>query len=670
MAKKIKISSKVIKFSDIDLSRNLFLSIITINALIVFALQLIRTSTSENWDKAVILTAVSFGALIFFARLFSPKILPNRLSLLSLVVLVIGILSIEKHGTQTTRGVDVSDLLWLGFGPWVAFVALFLVPFVASIYSWDNLGKKLKLSINVLAIAITVFVIPAIWQGGASIIDRDSSEYVLNETLSVSAGHFPYVDFIPQYGTMYAWILAPFSGLLTADQLVTLSFYLMSFGTIIAIGLGVFLAHRALGKRSVALAVLLTIPFTSLAQFPDREVYSGTIFSLFSQLPIRLLPGLFLGYLVTVALCGGKSLQAQMRLKIFISFIAGLNLWINQDFALLAGLVSLVFLIFYESKFKSVFFYIFSFLIGIAIYPALMLVAGFKVNFKFIGFFAVQYKDGFMAEPIITPGPVLIILPITVALVGASYFLVIRERFNRISLDDQQRLAVLTSAFFSTWSLLGFAYYLNRSYASGQMQILFLPLAIASASLFAYLNPRDGSTVNWKGIEFFKIASWSKSKVFPNLSNIVVGLVMALPLATIVAFPNPNIEIDRLTSSSPNHVWPKPGIEKLIQDSAIVLKYAEQNNLKVAFFGASGNYVELRTGVPSANILNSPWDMPVTQTTLDTGCQRLLDVNADLLLVGEEGPSLFRFQNQTLCAKYAFVSIPELSPARAARKIN
>ncbi|NCX25353.1 MAG: hypothetical protein EBX13_06250, partial [Proteobacteria bacterium] len=84
-------------------------------------------------------------------------------------------------------------------------------------------------------------------------------------------------------------------------------------------------------------------------------------------------------------------------------------------------------------------------MIGIGIYPALMLIAGFKVNFKFIGFFAVQYKDGFMAEPIITPGPVLIILPITVALVGASYFLVIRERFNRITLDDQQRLAVLTS---------------------------------------------------------------------------------------------------------------------------------------------------------------------------------------------------------------------------------
>lgn len=670
MAKKAKAIDRGVKILDSELSRNLLLAILSLDALVIFAIQLTRSSTSESWDKAVYFSTVTLGGILFLAKLVSPKISKLKFSVASLLILIIGLVSIEKHGTQTTRGVDVSHLLWLGFGPWVALLALILVPYVKSIYAWDDLGNKSKFSIKALATIAAIFVIPALWQGGSSIIDRDSSEYVLNETLSVAAGHFPYVDFIPQYGSLYAWLLAPFSHFLNADQLVTLSFYLMSTGTIIALSLGVFLVHKALGKRSLSLAILLTIPFASLAQFPGRKVFSGTIFSLFSQLPIRLLPGLFLGYLVTIALCGGRTPKTQLRIKLAISFIAGLNLWINQDFALLAGVISLALLLFYEKSLRLGLFYISSFLVGLAIYPAIMFTQGLKVNFHFIGFFVLQYKNGFMAEPIITPGPVLVILPIIIALVGASFFVLFREKFSGTTIQDEQRPALIISAYFSTWTLLGFAYYLNRSYASGQMQILFLPLAIGSASFFAYLNPRDGSAIVWRGIDFFKKATWAKSRIFPNINNIVVALVMALPLATIIAFPSPAIEVNRLTSASPDHVWPKLGIEKLIHDSSIVLKYAEQENLKIAFYGASGNYVELRTGIASANILNSPWDMPITQTALNTGCQRLFEVNPDLLLLGDEGPALFKFQNQTLCSKYAFFAIPGVDSMRVARKVN
>lgn len=40
---------------------------------------------------------------------------------------------------------------------------------------------------------------------------------------------------------------------------------------------------------------------------------------------------------------------------------------------------------------------------------------------------------------------------------------------------------------FGLWSLFGFTYYLNRSYASGQMQVLFLPLAISLAAFVGIL---------------------------------------------------------------------------------------------------------------------------------------------------------------------------------------
>ena len=84
-----------------------------------------------------------------------------------------------------------------------------------------------------------------------------------------------------------------------------------------------------------------------------------------------------------------------------------------------------------------------------------------------------------------TPGPVLVILPLIIAL-AVAHLQVIRVSQ---SIDSEFFVRLYSNGvlglLFSSWSTLGFSYYLNRSYASGQMQILFLPISIALGALIS-----------------------------------------------------------------------------------------------------------------------------------------------------------------------------------------
>jgi hypothetical protein len=651
--------------SNHNLLLNLFISIMASSSIIIAVIQVLRSNKSETWDRGLFILAILSGLYTLFSFLLLNKKNVNKFYvILSFIILSVGIFGIEKHSTETTRGVDVSNLLWLGYGPWVLLTTLLITPFVFSIYTWIGLNLKTRALLNLLAVLVAILVIPALWQGGSSIIDRDSTEYVINENLAVPAGYLPYVNFIPQYGTLYSWLLYPFKNALSADSLVTLSLYMMNIGAIISIAIGVWLVYLAMNKRSLALAILLVIPFTSVAQFPNRKVFSGTIHSLFTQLPIRLLPGMILGYFLI------KSLQNKTPnltlTRLILAFFSGCTLWINQDFAILSGVLVVFFLILFSRKFSRYTLIIISFSLGVFSYPIILKFFGQNVNYTYVGFFVRQYESGFMAEPVITPGPILIILPWIIALVCASFYLIIKERFSNTLINEEGRRAVITTAFFSSWALIGSAYYLNRSYASGQMQILFLPMSVASASFISYLLSEKLEIPRFN----VKLLTWKLAEIKRNSSYALLALVMSLPLACIIAFPNPSIENDRLTNAHPNNVWPKPILGVTLKEVLIGRDYARENNKTVSFFGASGNYIKIATGVDSANILNSPWDIPVSNTAVEVGCNRLFKVDSDVLILGEEGPSLFQFNQSSLCNKYVMSPISGIREFRSATKLK
>jgi hypothetical protein len=424
----------------------------------------------------------------------------------------------------------------------------------------------------------------------------------------------------------------------------------MSAATIIALVIAVWIVYRALNKKSISLAVLLVLPFTSLAPFPGRESFIGSIYSSPTQIPVRILLGMMIGYLFINYLTDRKS-SWQFRIAFTL---AGLNLWLNTDFGL-AIVISLTVLFIIEIKtLREYFVNSVYFLVGFILYPVSITLLGKDLNWSYFATFVRNFSAGFGSEPIQTPGPVLVILPLIIALFFASTTPLVLELFKKYTVEPEYRRALITASFFSCWSLIGFAYYLNRSYASGQMQILFLPLSVASASYFYYLFPKVES-IPWGVKDFFRKRIWAKSNLRYQIPNLSLAILMALPIATIVAFPNPQIELKRLTNAPIGNKWPNMALDDAMKRYQQI---ADSNPIIIedlAYFGNAGNYFEYETGVKSANILNSPIDITPAKVPLETGCSYLRLVDAKYLLIDENGLAVKNaFGGRGLCDLYDF----------------
>jgi hypothetical protein len=540
--------------------------------------------------------------------------------------------------------------LWLGFGPIILLTTLALVPFIFHLYI-NRTNRFFSISLGLISILIIVLLFPASIQGGKSIIDTYHSEYVINELLAVPAGNLPYVDFIPQYGILFTWLIAPFKGFFDPDALVTLGLYLMSAATIFAVFLGVWLVYKAMNKKSLPLAILLVVPFTSIAKFPDRENYPGSIYALLSAVPGRIFYGLIIASVTLTLQLPSKS---KLRLST-LGFLVGLGIWINQDFVIAAGVVATLFVLFFVRGIKNLMIFVGSGTLGISIYPIILVLLGKSFRFDAVGFFALQYSGGFMAEPIQTPGPVLVILPLIVALFFASALPLYKERFKRQEIPVELKRAVLTANFFSAWSLIGFAYYLNRSYASGQMQILFLPLSIAMASYFYYVLPKLPTELPWSPKSFFALQTWRGNRGKWNIAYLPIALLMALPIATTIAFPSPSVELERLTKAPAENKWPNRALSEAEYRLANITQGADPISLAhLGYLGNSGNYFELKYGVESLNILNSPWDLPPAQTPLIVGCEFMKSLDKQFILLDETGLAFASlFQDGRVCGIYS-----------------
>ena len=348
-----------------------------------------------------------------------------------------------------------------------------------------------------------------------------------------------------------------------------------------------------------------------------------------------------------------------------------MNVWHSQDFGTAANIVVFVMLIIVpkRNKFSSG-TVLFSWMLGIACglmaLPGAAVIAGKSVNFEYFAFFTRQFGSGFGAENIRTPGPVMVILPLIIALV-VSNLLIIRKGTSNLQVNGNDLyLNGLVGLAFSGWSVLGFTYYLNRSYASGQMQILFLPIAIS-------LGATIGSILKLKSEELETKKRKNKSKYLGNfdstaLTNLPISLIVSLPIACILLTANPQVEINRIQQSISAPQWPLAGTLASIKDSKAGLEFANTKNETVAFFGTSANYVAVITGIKPAIIFNSPFDMAMTQNTVDVGCEYIRSINSKYLVLGDEGAALFQFENKTLCGIYGFLDVPGVRASHFAQR--
>jgi hypothetical protein len=642
----------------------------------MFIVQLLRgAGLSEGPDKAIYAFAILIAG-IFLLIGFSQTTKVNGKYLyggLAAICTGVGIAGIEQHAP--INGVILSNKLWLGFGPYVLLLAIGISLFIIKIIHWESLNIFWKFLFSIIIIANSVLVVPSIWQDSSSIIEPNHSEYILNEMISQSEGYWPYSDFIPQYQSFYGFLLQPFTGGMDAARISEVSLILLSVLSLLALVLGVFIAWIAIDRRSIFLAMGLVIPFTALTQFPTREGYLGSISTLLSGLPIRILPGLVLIAIAILLIRRSANMTMKVKTLWYIGFgyISAITAWQSQDFGVAAVVACYLVMAFAGSnKFidiKYIGISLLGFVPGFATYPIIAAIAGKAVNMDYFLFFSRQFGSGFGSERMRTPGPVLVILPLIVLLLVIHGTYIYKSKKNA-SISEAYSLNSLIGFSFALWSLFGFTYYLNRSYASGQMQVLFLPLAISVAALFGILlkDPVKSFVFGDYQKGFLLSVKSIKSKNFPWVFPLL--LIISLPFATLILTPNPTIELKRLTQTDSELGWPKPTITASVADAKAAAKYASENNLSIAFFGASSNYVQRESGVKSASIFNSPFDLTIGLKAAQTACNFIYSINPDVIVAGDEGAALFQFEGKTLCNVYIQQDIPGVRSGHFAVKVS
>lgn len=643
----------------------------TVTGFTILLVQLMRGSAqSEGPDKAIYLLAIVTAGIFLLIGLGKGNFVSGKFfyGTSALLIASLGIVGIEQH--DPINGVVLSNRLWLGFGPFVLILALLISGFIFKILEWNSLSKIWKTALSTLIGFNLILVLPSFWQSSKTVIDADHSEYVINEMIAPLNGQWPYSNFIPQYQTFYGFLLKPFAASMNASQLSNLAFIGLTIISFLTIGLGAYLAWLALDKRSWILAIGLIVPFTALTQFPNREGYLGSIAALLSGLSIRIFPGLLLLLVLIQILRIYKekfSVQRYLWISI-IGFLAGIVSWQSQDFGIAAAITAFLVIALAGSSqivdIKSTISYLSGLIMGFSVYPLVAAISGYSVDFGYFLFFARQFGSGFGAERIRTLGPVIIILPLIV-LLFVSHGIYLYKSKAKNSLSSLNYHNSLIGFSFSVWSFAGFTYFLNRSYASGQMQVLFLPIAISLAALIGILLKSPEIEYPRK---FLYSNEARKNKNF--FWVLPMALIFSLPLASILLTPNPKVEMSRINEGSVTPRWPKATVLASVSDARAALQYAKTNNLSIGFFGASAAFVEKETGVRSLSILNSPFDLAMSSDTVRVSCDYLAKINPDVIVASDEGAALFQFEGKTLCNTYVQRDIPGVRSGHFAVRVG
>jgi hypothetical protein len=588
-------------------------------------------------------------------------------SLAASAILIVGIIKQNSNLAGNRDGLVV-DSLWNGFGYEVLFTML-LLWLVGIIYINYKKGFKsltfLKFPFFILLIGIYAL---SLWQSKNSIIDFDHSEYILNESLALSSGNYPYSNFIPQYSILYNLITAPIANFVTVTRQIELILLSMFIITILTIFLSIKIVNTSLKSNNILVSFMLVVPLTLLTPGLGREWILGSISSSLSAIPNRMFPAILLFTLyfyVVLNMNNNKFLQIKM---ILVGILAGNILWQSQDFGL-AAIISLfltiLFTNIYSLKIKVLQLknFVLGLTFGLFFYPIFLIASGKPLNLDYVAFFTRQFGSGFGSEPISSTGPVLLIFPII--------FIVMYFHFKINMFYKDKRLDLLKNSFiglyFSFFILLTFPYFINRSITSGQLQIFLLPMSITLGALFG----------TFLRIGFFQtVSSFIVSKRFPNLMvYLPLLIILSLPFSALSLFPNPLIEIPRVLEKEQNLAWPPKKLNNTLNNIDKALLFSEEDKVSVAYFGSLSNYIALEKQINVVNIFNSPLDFLISPHAYEKGCSSLLSNAPRFLILDYAASETFKTvmdnnKKSNFCGAYEFSNKLPIEPYFFAEKIK
>jgi len=589
-----------------------------------------KQNPSENADKLLFIGSAFFS--------ISTSYLVSRLNNLrqAITIPLFAIISLSV-GIIVKENQAMSREHVMGFGLSVYVIAVFLV-FLFMYFIKINETKIFYFSSLIFAIFCSILAILSFYQTRNSLIESQHSEYVVNELLAPRTGYAQYSGFIPQYTFVlgYVFTLIPQSvTVFNAIQIIVITLTITAF---ISLLVAIYISASFLKgiKNRWLIAAAIIIPLTSVTAGWGRASFVGPPTTLLSGPAIRVFCGMVLAIslLFFINLKNSENVK-KSNLKIAaLGIIAGIESLINFDFGLAAALALFLTIILLSSNkiefIKSSLAYGVAFISSWTLVIGILIATGNSPKSDLFAWFIRQFGGGFGSVTISYPGPVMFALPTIFTIM--IYSLVVTWKYLRSERTETENFNLKISIFtfyFSAWCFFSTPYYLNRSYHSGQMSTLYLPLSVAITGVFALYIRNKGFT-------------------FKNFHSFVPALVIAVSIGSIWISPNPNIEIKRIQGKNPDGNLPRPEISQIIKNQENIKSEMKEFG-EFAYFGEEGNIIESATKIKSANIFNNPLDMFQSDNSIKLQCDFLNQLNYNYLLLSTTATGAFAWNDGSLC---------------------
>lgn len=604
------------------------------------ALHLVARSDPKAWDRAAFVVSIGVAAVVTIGAVRRP---PPRWNPLVCLAAAVGLLT----GAAWVERPELTTHFWEGFGIAVALVALTIALVVGPVDARVRRSPLLASSLAAVALALAASDAVSLVRDLGDFANAYNNDFVLNEVLAPAAGRVPDATFVPQYTTLYGWIVFPFRHLLSATALANLATILLSCLGIAALVLGAIIARRTVPGRSLWLAVGATVPLAVVTAHHGE--LSSSIGSLLQELPVRMFPALLYVLFAVRSLVALLRQSVRRTSLVVLGVAAGVIAWNSQDFGVALALAYGIVLQFAGrgvARRRATRLWLTGLVSGLALYPFLAFATGHALKVSYLGVAPRSFAGGFGSLPMQIPGPVMLVFPVLLAsaCMGLSRLWIGPETLARR--PSHQQDALVTLALVGVWSVGCFPYYLNLSSASGQLQTFLLPFGICAVALFGLSRPPPSGGTAPRLLRRAGGVLWRLPIVIP----------VAVGLAAVLQTPSPSAAIDQLA-----HPPAAVGFLTTLYDGEVsrAERYVHTHGGgTLGYFGPNANFLRLLVGVKPRILYDDPADFALSRTARRLGCQFMRRHPTTWLVLG---PLSDQYVGADVCGIYR----PEQLPGEA-----
>jgi hypothetical protein len=618
-------------------------------------------NNSEKWDLLLFLLLGTITISFCLVYMFNNEILFKTNYLIIFFAfygLFKGVSTIEFRILEIWDK-PFSHYLWSGFGWQVILVSFLFTFFIYNfLFSESKLNTFLRL---LLGIYLILSALLAYWQNTNSLIDVTHSNHVFNELFAVKNSKIHFSSFIPQYQSLYTF-LGIFIKNKTTEDFLDAQLLVMFLTTLLTIFICLKFVKDSNSKLNYLTSILLTVPFLVVAPiFYLRQSDLGTMATLLSSFPIRLFPSIVLIYLCLSSIKFVKDkISFNKTVLSATGLLAGLNIWNNYEFALviIVSILGLVFLLHIEDKkiklkklIPPSLIFIINSIIGYSIIPIFYNFRNIDLNFSYLGWWTRQFAQGFGNTRILIPGPSMFVLSMMFVLFAIHFYFLYNYKHYPEKTAESIRKNSSTGLIISIFCILGSPYYLNRSYASGQLQIFLFFISVSFAILIGTFLTTSGSS---KKYSFNSIVSLKNSLV-----NLFFMTLLATFVSSVVISSTPYYEYKRIASTVENPNWPDSNFSKIFDE---VEEYYTFNNIlpeEIGYFGDFSEIVEYKTGVKSLMFITGAIDVVNFQDSFDyqknvykQSCDIVKQFDSELIIIDKLTYERQRLSENNFCESY------------------